>query len=82
MPATDCDLDHTISWAESNTTDIGNLAPLCRYHHRIKHQHGWTYAPLPEAEFGEDKLEPRLWRGNYQFTSPLGHTYTTTGQPP
>jgi hypothetical protein len=82
MPSTDCDLDHTISWAESNTTDIDNLAPLCRYHHRIKHQHGWTYDPLPAAEFGEDKLEPRLWRGNYQFTSSLGHIYTTTGQPP
>ena len=82
MPSTDCDLDHTISWAETKTTDIDNLAPLCRYHHRIKHQHGWRYDPLAEAEFGKDKLEPRLWRGDYLFTTPLGHTYTTSGRSP
>ena len=68
MPSTDCDLDHTIAWAETKTTDVDNLAPLCRYHHRIKHQHHWTYQPQPN--------------GDYQFTSRLGHTYTTTGQPP
>jgi hypothetical protein len=89
MPSISCDLDHRVPWSEQQTTDVNNLAPLCRYHHRIRHQAGWRYDPLPEAEFGEDKTEhrlwpgePRLWRGDFIFTTPLGHRYTTSGRSP
>ena len=68
MPSTQCDLDHTKPWAEGGPTEIDNLAPLCRYHHNIKHRHGWTYTTLPN--------------GDHLFTSKTGHTYTTTGQSP
>jgi hypothetical protein len=68
MPATDCDIDHRIPWADSHTTKTDDLAPLCRHHHLIRHKAGWTYKPLPD--------------GDHQFTTPLGHTYTTSGQPP
>jgi hypothetical protein len=67
MPATDCDLDHNHDWAQGGPTEPGNLAPLCRHDHVIKHK-GWkTRQTRP---------------GIFQLTSPLGHTYTTGPDPP
>ena len=37
-----CDLDHTRDWQHGGTTSHDNLAHLCRHHHRLKHQTGWT----------------------------------------
>ncbi len=68
MPAIDCDLDHRTRWVDRGETSIDNLTPLCRHDHRIKHQAGWTHQPLPN--------------GDHQWTTKLGHTYTTSGQPP
>jgi hypothetical protein len=68
MPATDCDIDHRIPWTETHITDTQDLAPLCRHHHKIRHRGRWTYEALPD--------------GDYQFTSHLGHTYTTSGRSP
>jgi hypothetical protein len=68
MPASDCDLDHTHAWAEGGPTDTHNLAPLCRYDHRLKHQAGWK----------QETNRP----GAYTWTSPLGHTYTVGPDPP
>jgi hypothetical protein len=67
MPAADCDLDHTTTWAEDGPTLPNNLASLCRSDHRLRHK-GWIYTALPE--------------GGHQWTSPLGHTYTTRKVPP
>ncbi|MCP4303376.1 MAG: DUF222 domain-containing protein [bacterium] len=68
MPAAESDLDHRIPWAHQRRTHSDNLAPLCRYHHRIKHEAGWNY----KAVGG----------GDYVFTTPLGHNYTTSGRSP
>ena len=69
MPATGCDLDHRIPWAECHHTSTNELAPLCRYHHHVaRHLLGWTYVRLPD--------------GAYHWTSPLGHHYTTPHKPP
>ena len=68
MPAADCDLDHRQPWAEGGRTEVDNLAPLCRHHHRVRHRSGWTHRPLPN--------------GDHVWTSRLGHTYTTSGLPP
>jgi len=68
MPATDCDLDHTTRWADGGETTTNNLTPLCRHDHHIRHQAGWTHQPLPN--------------GDHQWTTKLGHTYTTSNQPP
>lgn len=38
----DCDLDHTVDWADGGTTSARNLAHLCRNHHRLKHNTDWT----------------------------------------
>ncbi len=68
MPSQACDLDHRIAWAQSRRTAIKDLAPVCRHDHVIRHRHLWTYRPLAG--------------GDYLWTSRLGHTYTTSGQPP
>jgi len=36
-----CDLDHSVAWEDGGATDVGNLACLCRHHHRLKHLPGW-----------------------------------------
>ncbi len=68
MPSYQCDLDHTTPHAQTRHTCTDDLAPLCRHHHMLKHHTNWAYKPLPN--------------GDYQFTSPLGHTYTTTSRDP
>ncbi len=60
-PAKDCDLDHICDWIDTGRTAVCGLALLCRYHHIRKHRDGWTYVRLPN--------------GDYQWTSPTGHTY-------
>jgi hypothetical protein len=67
-PAADCDLDHTLAYSEGGPTNVENLAPLCRHDHRLKHKPGW-------------KLE-RAGPGTYQWTTPLGHSYTVEPEPP
>ncbi|MDK1011594.1 MAG: HNH endonuclease [Actinomycetota bacterium] len=67
MPAADSDIDHTKAYAEGGASTDDNLATLCRHDHCIRHM-GWTYKPVPG--------------GRYQWTSRLGHTYTTTRAPP
>jgi len=68
MPATACDLDHRIPWTNGGPTTTDHLTPLCRHDHVTRHRTGWQYQPLPN--------------GDHHWTSPLGHTYTTSGQPP
>jgi Domain of unknown function (DUF222)/HNH endonuclease len=40
-PAERCDKDHTIPYDQGGRTCECNLAPLCRYHHRVKQLQGW-----------------------------------------
>lgn len=68
MPVVDCDIDHTVPYAESHQTDTGCLASLCRYHRVIRHRRGWSYG--------------RLGNGDYIFTSPFGQRYTTSSRDP
>ncbi|CAA9273090.1 MAG: hypothetical protein AVDCRST_MAG76-3489 [uncultured Acidimicrobiales bacterium] len=37
-----CDAHHLISWLDGGTSDLANLALLCRRHHRLHHHSGWT----------------------------------------
>ncbi len=68
MPAVHCDIDHRIPWKERRVTCTGDLAPLCRHHHVIRHTWGWNYRPRAN--------------GDRVFTTPLGHRHTTSGHPP
>jgi hypothetical protein len=45
QPSVRCDLDHTFAFhTEDGQTVRGNLVPLCRHHHRLKHETDWSYA--------------------------------------
>ena len=68
MPATGCDVDHTIPYSEGGATSVTNSGSLCRWDHGVRHKHGWVYR--------------RLENGDYQWTSKLGREYTTSGAPP
>jgi hypothetical protein len=66
--AWDCDLDHRTQRQNGGATCIHNLAPLCRFHHRVKDTGGWQLQ--------------RNQNGDHQWTSPLCHTYTQRRGPP
>jgi len=44
--AVNCDLDHTVAWADGGLSTPANLAPRCRKHHTMKHQTKWTVENL------------------------------------
>ena len=58
-----CDLDHTVAWEDGGRTAEGNLAHLCRAHHRLKHLAGWEVEQRPG--------------GVLRWTSPLGRRHVT-----
>lgn len=61
MPAYDCDLDHRQPHAQGGSTDVLNMAPLCRHHHMAKHHAPW-------------RMKRRVG-GGHRWISPLGHEY-------
>lgn len=63
-PAVDCDLDHTIPYADGGPTHASNLKCYCRTHHLVKTFWGWRDQQLPD--------------GTLILTSPAGRTYVTT----
>ena len=62
--ATDCDLDHTIPFADGGATHASNIKCLCRFHHLLKTFWGWRDEQLPDATV--------IW------TTPSGQRYVTT----
>ncbi|MGV0041382.1 HNH endonuclease signature motif containing protein [Mycobacterium colombiense] len=63
-PATDCDLDHTIPYADGGPTHASNLKCYCRTHHLVKTFWGWR--------------DTQLRDGTLILASPSGQTYVTT----
>lgn len=63
MPASRCEIDHTIAWEDGGTTSLDNLAPICRGHHRVKHHGGWQVRQVPDTG------------GALEWTSPAGRRY-------
>jgi hypothetical protein len=63
-PATLCDLDHTIPYADGGVTHASNIKCLCRFHHLLKTFWGWRDKQLPD--------------GTMIWTLPSGETYVTT----
>jgi hypothetical protein len=64
QPAINCQLDHTIPYAQGGPTHAGNLKCYCPTHHLLKTFWGWQEKQLPD--------------GTLILTSPAGHTYVTT----
>lgn len=63
-PATECDLDHTVPYAEGGATHRSNIKCLCRFHHLVKTFWGWKDKQLPD--------------GTVVWTLPDGQTHITT----
>jgi hypothetical protein len=64
QPAFDCDLDHTVPYADGGPTHASNLKCYCRTHHLAKTFWGWRDRQLPD--------------GTIILSSPAGRTYVTT----
>lgn len=70
QPAHRCDLDHRVPFDPVNdagpTADY-NIGPGCRPHHQVKQSPGWSVIQQPD--------------GTVTWSTPSGHTYTTTPPP-
>ena len=53
MPTNWCDAHHITPWQAAGSTDLANLASLCRHHHGVTHRTGWTMVanPSPNQTF-------------------------------
>jgi len=63
IPARHCQIDHTTQRQHGGGHTRCNLCLLCVYHHRAKDEGGYQLRQLPD--------------GRLEWTTPLGHTYTT-----
>ena len=63
-PATDCQIDHTVPFADGGATHASNLKALCVFHHIVKTFWGWR--------------DRQLSNGTIIWTLPGGQTYITT----
>ena len=44
-----CDAHHIVHWANGGDTSLDNLTLLCRRHHRLIHEGGWTVQTGPDG---------------------------------
>ena len=58
-----CEPDHVIPYSQGGPTTPWNLACLCKHHHRVKHQAGWTLTMTRD--------------GDCTWTDPHGRQYAT-----
>jgi len=63
-PAIECDIDHTVPYADGGTTHPSNLKCVCRKHHLVKTFWGWRDEQLPD--------------GTVIWTTPSRQVYVTT----
>lgn len=63
MPASRCEIDHSIAWEHGGQTALWNLCPLCKGHHRVKHHGRWSVRQLDGSG------------GALEWISPTGRTY-------
>jgi len=61
-PARVCDIDHTIDHASGGLTSHDNLGLLCRHHHRLKHEGGWTLTQPKPGTFEWRAPDGRIYR--------------------
>jgi len=50
-PAVWCDGHHLVWWTRGGPTKLSNLVLLCRIHHRMVHEGGWTLERRPDGRF-------------------------------
>jgi hypothetical protein len=62
-----CDVHHLKAWMEGGETEVDNLCLLCRHHHTLVHETGWTVRGMP---------------GSLRFFRPDGTELTSNPSPP
>ena len=67
-----CDIDHVAPWQLGGGTDHDNLIHLCRHHHRLKHETGWSVA---SADSGGETTGVFARPEAVTWTSPAGRRY-------
>ena len=63
-----CDAHHVVHWADGGVTALDNLVLLCRRHHRLLHEGGYTVR--------------RDVEGTLRFVRPNGHPLAFVPEPP
>ena len=77
MPASRCDIDHTIPFAKGGRSCPCNLVPLCRFHHRLKTHGGWSLRlTRPDEPYptGTIEFRSRLGQRRIELPAPLPGT--------
>ncbi len=72
-PCGHCDLHHVQPFQTGGTTDIDNLACLCRYHHGVTHRKGWEMVATGDGWFAWTTPQRRTLhsqRGQQQRAGP------------
>ena len=61
-----CQIHHLIPWAEGGATELGNLVPLCSFHHQVAiHRWGWTLILNPDGTTTATSPDrKRTWHSN------------------
>jgi hypothetical protein len=67
-PARRCDHDHGVAHVERGPTCDCNLAPLCRFHHRLKTHGGWLLTRIDQTAI--------VWRSPHGLVFLRDHTGT------
>lgn len=70
MPASRCEIDHTVAWESGGETRIDNLSPVCRGHHKVKHHGGWRVRQVRDGG------------GALEWISPAGRRYVVPPERP
>ncbi|MGT2461758.1 DUF222 domain-containing protein [Sinomonas atrocyanea] len=86
-PSTATEADHTTAWASGGETSTGNLALLCREHHRLKSEGHWRARQIGGPQAGPAAPSHGLPTspaqrsapppGTIEWTSPAGRRYIT-----
>lgn len=61
------ELHHVVHWQDGGPTDLENLACLCRFHHSVTHQDGWSMRRRANAPPGKPP-------GLFEWSTPTGLT--------
>ncbi|HYI60844.1 MAG TPA: DUF222 domain-containing protein [Acidimicrobiales bacterium] len=71
-PAEHCIAHHLTHWEHGGPTDLANLTLLCRHHHRLVHEGGFTLARGPDGHLGTIRPDDTPVTGHRPHTtSPL-----------
>jgi hypothetical protein len=70
VSANTCQIDHLLGWDDQGPTDIDNLAPLCRWHNRLKHRGRYRATREPDGSITITDARGSPVTSRYHHTQP------------